>query len=146
MMTLEELRKEGATISRITLAPLVLEAIAQLIADTLHSEISTVKPLAELVLRKTGGNPFFVNEFLKTLYTENLLIFDLEHLSWRWDIDHIESQNITDNVVELLIIKLNKLPYVTQQILKLAACIGADFELNTLSLISKNHPNKCFQS
>ncbi|MEP0884020.1 AAA family ATPase [Trichocoleus sp. ST-U3] len=144
MMTLEGLTKEGATISRITLAPLGLEASAQLIADTLHSEISTVKPLAELVVHKTGGNPFFVNEFLKTLYTENLLTFDFEHLSWRWNIAHIEDKNITDNVVELMLGKLNKLPYVSQQILKLAACIGAEFDLNTLSIISEKLPREVF--
>jgi len=144
MMTLEELRKEGATISRITLAPLVLEASTQLIAETLHSDISTVKPLAELVLRKTGGNPFFVNEFLKTLYTENLLTFDFEYLVWEWNIAQIESKNITENVVELMIGKLKKLPYGTQQILKLAACIGAEFDLNTLSIISEKLPGEVF--
>jgi predicted ATPase len=101
MMALEQLRKTGATVHQIALAPLGLKAIAQLIADTLHGEISTVKPLAELVVRKTGGNPFFVNEFLKTLYTENLLTFDFKHLSWGWNIAHIEDKNITDNVVAL---------------------------------------------
>jgi predicted ATPase/signal transduction histidine kinase/DNA-binding response OmpR family regulator len=144
MMMLEVLTKEGATISRITLAPLGLEASEQLIAETLHSEISTVKPLTELVLRKTGGNPFFVNEFLKTLYTENLLTFDFEYLIWEWDIAQIEDKNITDNVVELMIGKLKKLPYGTQQILKLAACIGADFDLNTLSIISEKLPGEVF--
>jgi predicted ATPase len=93
-----------------------LNAIAQLIADTLHSDISTIISLAELVLQKTDGNPFFVNEFLKTLYAENLLSFDLENLSWRWDITHIEGKNITDNVVELMLGKLKKLPPATQQV------------------------------
>jgi predicted ATPase/signal transduction histidine kinase/CheY-like chemotaxis protein/tRNA A-37 threonylcarbamoyl transferase component Bud32 len=144
MMTLEPLRKTGVTVNQIVLTPLELEAIAQLIADTLHSEISTVKPLAELVLRKTGGNPFFTNEFLKTLYTENLLTFDFEHLIWRWDIAQIEDKNITDNVVTLMIGKLNKLPHVRQQILKLAACIGANFDLNTLSIISNKPPEEVF--
>jgi predicted ATPase/signal transduction histidine kinase/FixJ family two-component response regulator len=144
MMLLEELRKEGATISRITLAPLGLEAIAQLIADTLHSEISTVKALAELVLHKTGGNPFFANEFLKTLYSENLLTFNFEPLSWGWDIAQIEEKDITENVVDLMIGKLNKLPYTTQQNLKLAACIGAGFDLNTLSIISEKTPGEVF--
>jgi predicted ATPase len=72
--------------------------------------------LAELVLHKTGGNPFFANEFLKTLYTENLLTFDFEHLIWRWDIAQIEDKNITDNVVDLMIGKLKKLPNATQQV------------------------------
>jgi predicted ATPase/signal transduction histidine kinase/CheY-like chemotaxis protein len=144
MMMLEELIKEGATISRITLAALRLEAIAQLIADTLHSEIHTVKSLAELVLRKTGGNPFFINEFLKTLYTENLLAFDFKHLIWRWNIAQIEFKNITENVVSLMIGKLKKLPYTTQKILRLAACIGANFDLTTLSIISDKSPGEVF--
>jgi predicted ATPase/signal transduction histidine kinase/CheY-like chemotaxis protein/tRNA A-37 threonylcarbamoyl transferase component Bud32 len=144
MMMLEQLRKTGATVNQIVLAPLELEAIAQLIADTLHCEISTVKPLAELVLHKTAGNPFFVNEFLKTLYTENLLTFDFEHLSWGWNIAQIESENITENVVGLMIGKLKKLPYTTQQILILAACIGAKFDLTTLSIISEKSPQEVF--
>ncbi|MBW4427045.1 MAG: AAA family ATPase [Nostoc desertorum CM1-VF14] len=141
---LEGLRKEGATTSQITLAPLGLNAIAQLIADTLHSDISTIISLAELVLRKTGGNPFFVNEFLKTLYAENLLSFDLENLSWRWDITHIESKNITDNVVELMLGKLKKLPPATQQVLQFAACVGADFNLSTLSIICESSSREIF--
>ena len=75
MMTLDELRRQEATINLITLAPLELEHISHLIADTLHSDTDSVKPIAELVKRKTEGNPFFVNEFLKTLYAENLLVF-----------------------------------------------------------------------
>jgi PAS domain S-box-containing protein len=121
-----------------------LNAISQLIADTLHSDISTVNPLAELVLRKTGGNPFFVNEFLKTLYAENLLSFDLEHLRWRGDITRIESKNITDNVVELMLGKLKKLPLETQQVLQFAACVGAEFDLNTLSIICERSPVQLF--
>ncbi|WP_341530501.1 serine/threonine-protein kinase PknK [Nostoc sp. UHCC 0302] len=143
-MVLEELKKEGATINQITLAPLGLNAIAQLIADTLHSDIGTINPLAELVLRKTGGNPFFVNEFLKTLYAENLLSFNLEHFSWQWNITHIESKNITDNVVELMLGKLKKLPPKTQQVLQFAACIGADFDLSTLSIICESSPVQLF--
>ena len=137
MMTLDGLQNVGATVNFITLAPLALEAIAQLIADTLHGDIASVKPLAELVVRKTEGNPFFVNEFLKTLYAENLLNFDFERHIWQWNIARIEAMGITDNVVELMIGKLKKLPPVTQQVLRLAACVGADFDLSTLSIISE---------
>jgi len=137
MMTLDGLLKDGAIINYITLAPLELENISQLIADTLYSDTDAVKPLAELVMRKTGGNPFFVNQFLKTLYAENLIIFDFPEHSWQWNIDKIEAQNITDNVVELMIGKLKKLPALTQQVLRLASCIGASFYLNTLAIVSE---------
>jgi predicted ATPase len=78
------------------------------------------------------------------LYTENLLTFDLEHLSWRWDIAHIEGEGITDNVVELMLGKLKKLPPATQQVLRFAACVGADFDLSTLSIICESSPSEIF--
>ncbi len=191
MMTLGELRRQGATINLITLAPLKLEHISHLIADTLHSDTDSVKPLAKLMKRKTEGNPFFVNEFLKTLYAENLLVFtppaphppnppllrgDVRNEGrvredalasggvqddalnsppyqggvrggggfWQWNISNIEAQNITDNVVELTIAKLKKLPQSTQEVLRLAACIGANFDLNTLSIICEKSETVIF--
>jgi predicted ATPase/tRNA A-37 threonylcarbamoyl transferase component Bud32 len=153
MMMLEQLKKEGATINQITLAPLYLEPLTQLIAETLHSNTHTVEPLAKLVLRKTGGNPFFVNEFLKTLYAENLIIFILPHFlrtlegnkgGWQWNIAQIQAKGITDNVVELLIGKLKQLPESTQQVLRLAACVGANFDLDTLSIICEKLPKEIF--
>ncbi|HBY76675.1 MAG TPA: hypothetical protein DEG47_06660, partial [Cyanobacteria bacterium UBA11148] len=145
MMTLDGLRNVGATINFITLAPLDSKHISQLIADTLHSDTSSVKLLAELVVHKTGGNPFFVYEFLKTLHAENLITFDFERHGWQWDISNIEAKGITDNVVELMIGKLKKLPPVTQQVLRLAACVGADFDLDTLSLISEKSTSEVYQ-
>ncbi|WP_017315697.1 trifunctional serine/threonine-protein kinase/ATP-binding protein/sensor histidine kinase [Mastigocladopsis repens] len=144
MMTLEKLRKQGQTINSITLAPLGLESISQLIAETLHSDISTVRPLAELVLRKTFGNPFFVNEFLKTLHTEYLITFNFAYHRWEWNLAQIEAKDITDNVVELMIGKLKKLPESTQQVLRLAACVGAQFDLNTLCVICEKSTSEIF--
>ncbi|HEY9611328.1 serine/threonine-protein kinase PknK, partial [Allocoleopsis sp.] len=166
MMTLDGLCKEGATVNFITLTPLALEPMTQLIADTLHSDIASVKPLAELVVKKTEGNPFFVNEFLKTLYAENLITFNppqspltkggvqekslnsspwqggIRGSLWQWDVNQIEAMGITDNVVELMIDKVKKLPESTQQVLRLAACVGASFDLNTLSIISEKSPHQ----
>jgi len=42
-----------------------------------------------------------------------------------------EVQDITDNVVELLLLQLKKLPEETQQLLGLAAGVGAEFDLET---------------
>ncbi|GFE71428.1 AAA family ATPase [Chroococcus sp. FPU101] len=135
MITLEQLKRGDAAINQITLTPLSLEAIAQLIAETLRTHSTNTQPLAELVLRKTEGNPFFINEFLKTLYAEQLIHFNLDNRSWQWNIDQIEAKDITENVVELLIDKLRKLPRSTQQILNLAACVGTEFSLAILTTI-----------
>ncbi len=153
MMMLEGLQKQGAIINSITLAPLALESISQLIADTLHSDTDSVKPLAKLVRQKTGSNPFFANQFLKTLYSENLIAFHRTFTKaaskkglWQWDIAEIEKRELTDNVLELMIGKVKKLPEFTQQVLQLAACIGAVFDLNTLFIISGKSRAEIFKT
>jgi PAS domain S-box-containing protein len=139
VLTLDGLRKQGAVLHQIVLSPLTLEPLSKLIAEALHQEMRPVLPLAELVLRKTGGNPFLVGEFLRSLYSEDLLRFDADHLRWRWNLDQIRAANITDNVVELLLNKLKKLPDVSRQLLQLAACIGAEFDLETLTLSAERN-------
>jgi PAS domain S-box-containing protein len=114
--------------------------LSQLIAETLHQNTDTVRSLAQLVLRKTEGNPFFVGEFLRMLHGENLLTFDATLSSWQWNMAQIQAHNMTDNVVELLLLKLQKLPEGTQQMLRLAACVGAEFDLETLAIVCEQSP------
>ncbi|MGL4502179.1 MAG: ATP-binding protein, partial [Planktothrix sp.] len=135
MLTVEEIKKHQVIVQEISLKPLELPDINQLIVDTLHQSPQQVEPLAELVQRKTGGNPFFLTEFLKTLYSENLLTFDYNERKWIWDIKKIQEQPIANNVVDLMAEKLYQLPLRTQQVLQLAACVGNQFELKTLALI-----------
>ncbi|RKZ90551.1 MAG: serine/threonine-protein kinase PknK, partial [Candidatus Parabeggiatoa sp. nov. 1] len=146
MMTLDKLHKEEVTVNQIHLMPLNLEHVNQLIADSLRTHRAAVQPLTELVMRKTAGNPFFVNQFLKTLYEENLLTFEVEQLGWQWDVAKIGAMNITDNVVELMIGKLKKLPKSSQHVLRLAACVGNRFDLNTLAVIHKKSTPETFQN
>ncbi|MEG4278318.1 serine/threonine-protein kinase PknK, partial [Microcoleus sp. MON1_C1] len=145
IMTLEGLQKQEVTINQITLTPLDIGHIANLIADTVRRDRGAVMPLAELVVGKTQGNPFFVNQFLRTLYEENLLNFNLLQRSWDWNISQIEAVGITDNVVELMVGKLRKMPDSTQEILQLAACVGNSFDLNTLSVVHEKSPAETFQ-
>ncbi|MEG4319560.1 MULTISPECIES: AAA family ATPase [unclassified Microcoleus] len=148
MMTVETLRNQEAIINEIALSPLGVDNITHLIAETLHSDRESVKPLAELVVAKTDGNPFFVNQFLQTLYQENLLVFHPPQLGskggWHWDMTQIEQCAITDNVVDLMVQKLRKLPSSTQQVLRLVACLGNEFDLNTLSLINEKEASETF--
>src|SRR6185503_2737458 len=94
-------------------------------------------PLAELVCEKTQGNGFFVNQFLKSLFEERLLVFNHKQEAWQWDTEQIRSRNVTDNVVALMADKIQKLPMATQQVLQLAACIGSRFDLQTLTTINQ---------
>jgi PAS domain S-box-containing protein len=145
VLTLESMRNQGAVLQEIILTPLTLEPLTQLVAETLHRNPDTVRSLAQVVLRKTEGNPFFVGEFLKLLHSENLLTFDAQQLSWQWNLTEIEAQDITDNVVELLLRQLQKLPEATQQVLSIAACVGSEFDLETLAIVCEKSPKAIFQ-
>jgi predicted ATPase/signal transduction histidine kinase/GAF domain-containing protein/tRNA A-37 threonylcarbamoyl transferase component Bud32 len=135
MLTIEDIKQFGTTINHIYLTPLDLSDATQLIADSLNCTIEKAKSLGELVSEKTAGNPFFINEFLKSLDTQNLLQFDLHRGKWNWDLEKIKEAKITDNVVELMSSKIQTLSESTQKLLKLAACIGHQFDLKTLSIV-----------
>jgi predicted ATPase len=141
MLMLEEITKAGSIVNQISLSPLDLPTVNQLIRDALNCSEDRAKSLAELVNCKTGGNPFFMNEFLTSLYTEGLLEFTYSTQSdgdmkgqWQWDLEKINSLGFTDNVVDLMANKIQKLPESTQHILKVAACIGNQFALKTLAI------------
>ncbi|MGL4503689.1 MAG: AAA family ATPase [Planktothrix sp.] len=137
MLTVSEIRECGALVNKISLTPLGLSDISQLIADALKTETPEILPLAELVLQKTNGNPFFITEFLEKLYADHLLSFEVNLRRWQWDINEIQSAKITDNVVELMVLKIQSLPEAAQKFIKLAACIGNQFNLLTLSLLDE---------
>jgi predicted ATPase/signal transduction histidine kinase/CheY-like chemotaxis protein len=134
-LALNNIRQAGAVSNHIVLGPLELADTNQLIAEALASSPERTQPLATLVLAKTDGNPFFINEFLKSLYTEKLLEFDFEQVAWKWDLARIQAQNLTDNAVELMTTRMRKLPDKTRRVLELAACIGNRFDLQTLAIV-----------
>lgn len=140
MLMLNEMRKSERTLNQIALSPLTSPQISYFIADTLTSTPEEVASLAELVLAKTGGNPFFLSEFLKSLYAQGLIHFDHEAAQWQWQLEEIQERSMTDNVVELMASNVEKLPDSTQQLLKLAACIGNTFDLHTLAVVAEQSP------
>ncbi|MGB3207772.1 MAG: AAA family ATPase, partial [Crinalium sp.] len=136
-LMVNELENTGIAVNHVFLSPLSLPDINQLLADTLKCSLDVTQPLADLVQLKTGGNPFFINEFLNTLYTEKLINFNYKIGKWQWSIAEIQSKEITDNIVELLVGKIKKLNQPAQQILRLAACIGNRFDVKILSLAAE---------
>ncbi|MBW4668334.1 MAG: diguanylate cyclase [Cyanomargarita calcarea GSE-NOS-MK-12-04C] len=140
IQTLEKLCQTDTLIHNITVESLLLTHVQQLVADTLNEAKATsrVKLLAELVFNKTQGNPFFLTQLLKSLYTENLLVYQVATDSWQWNIHQIQAVGITDyNIVELIARNIRKLPPDTQKVLQLAACIGNQFNLDILATVNE---------
>jgi predicted ATPase/GAF domain-containing protein len=135
MLMLNEIRKKGAIVNTITLQPLSENSLNQLIASTLKCSLKLAQPLQQLVYQKTKGNPFFSTQFLKALYEDKLIKFNLDAGHWECDIVRVKEAVLCDDVVEFIAWQLQKLPAVTQEILKLAACIGNQFNLSILAVV-----------
>ncbi len=135
-MTIDELKKDEITVDTIKLENLTKEDIANLLSESLKCDLKQSQPLADLTHLKTLGNAFFTHQFIHMLYKNELLNFDFTNNLWVWDIKKIKSENITDNVVELMTSKMVQLPKQTLEIINLSACIGSHFSLQELTVIS----------
>ena len=131
---LDAIRLAGAAVEDIVLTPLGQDDLRQLMADSLHCEPERAAPLAGLIHEKTTGNPFFAIQFISTLAEEGLLSFGYSEGRWVWDMNRIHAKGYTDNVVELMVGKLNRLSGNTQEALKQFACMGNSAEFDMLAM------------
>jgi predicted ATPase/C4-dicarboxylate-specific signal transduction histidine kinase len=126
-----EVRQAGAPVQEIVLGPLSIENVDQLVLDALDCQSYSARSLAQLIHEKTGGNPFFAIQFLTALSEEGLLVFEPGAETWTWDLRRIHAKGFTDNIVDLMAGKLDRLPEATQEALRQMACLrnisGAPF-------------------
>jgi len=132
---LAAIRQAGGAVQEMVLAALPLDEVAQLVAEALHCPAAQAEPLAHLVLDKTGGNPFFTRQFLTALADEKLLAVDPSRGTWGWDLEGIQAQGYTDNVVDLMVARIARLPEDTREALKTFACLGNAADFQTLALV-----------
>jgi len=121
----------------ISLSPLRLTHLNQLLADMLQYDKNKLLPLAEILLEKTGGNPYATKEFLKAMGTENVLTFDSSNKCWQWNLEQIQGMAMTENAAEFMVSKIRKLPLELQRTLQLAACVGNRFNLHALASVTE---------
>jgi predicted ATPase/signal transduction histidine kinase/CheY-like chemotaxis protein len=145
MLTIRKIKKQQGRILPLEVQALTKQYINLFLADFLRCKKDKSEELAKLVHEKTGGNPFFINQFLRTLYKKGLLNLE-PSLGWQWDPEEIKLLDITDNIVDLLIEKISSFSEKIQSILQVCACIGIWFDLKTLSAITgetKNYISSC---
>ncbi len=144
-VALTDLRGAGGAIVEVKLSALSLDDVNQLVADTLACPTEVAAPLSERVLRKTDGNPFFLSQFLTALHADGVLAFDPLSRRWTWDLERVEGSLATDNVVEFVLAKLNRFSPAARHILWLAACVGHEFDRETLGTIAELSPDDVSQ-
>jgi predicted ATPase/class 3 adenylate cyclase len=123
------------SVHNISLGPLESLAVCQLVAKTLHTETEACKELAQIIADKSQGNPFSIQEMLRTMHRVHAIQFLHKQGQWEWDLDAARKISPTDNIIDLVISNLRLLEPDVQNILQRAACIGNVFDLLTLSQI-----------
>ncbi len=115
----------------IILQPLSAEVVTEMVADTLRSTPDRVADLGNLLFQKTHGNPFFVGQLLLALYHEGIISH--QGGAWHWDLERARTLGATDNVVDLMCRKIESAEPAVQELLKHAACVGANFDLRRVA-------------
>ena len=122
--------------NEIHISNLSLSAIEDLVSETLHVSKEKSIPMAQLVFEKTRGNAFFVRQLIYSFYEKELLKYIPNEHCWQWDSNALSSIQITNNVIDLMIERINHLPPTARKIVQYASCIGNMFEQNILNIIS----------
>jgi predicted ATPase/signal transduction histidine kinase/DNA-binding NarL/FixJ family response regulator len=146
---LDKMQQAGCGVSVINLGPLSQEHVGMIVAAALRSRASAGCPpgarpdsdqLAAACMAKTQGNPFFLTQFLYSMKDDGLIWFDAKQKRWAWDYGSVLRTEVTDNVVDLMIRKIDRLPSGTVEVLQLAACINNAFDARTLAIVAEKPP------
>ncbi|AUT01034.1 serine/threonine protein kinase [Nostoc sp. CENA543] len=141
-LTIQKINEAHVNINNVNLLPLTQDDLNQLVLETLHCSKEAATPLTQVLFTKTKGNPFFINKFLKSLYDQGLIILNTSAGCWEYEISKIQELTLTDDVVEFMAEQIQKLPETTQEVLKIAACIGNEFDIQTLAIAYNKSTSK----
>lgn len=116
----------------VVLSPFTSDGVAELLAERLRMEIHEVGEIANLVHFKTAGNPFFVVQILRALVDDKLLTFDGSNRVWHWVLEDVARHRYADNVADLMVHRLNRLPDAGRELMRLASCMGTKADVLVL--------------
>lgn len=137
--TLSEI-EASAQVNVIELGPLGRGDVLRFIADALGMEVESVASLAGLVHERTEGNPFFLIQLLVALHKDGLLRYDEQAQTYRWDLARVRATAASDNVVQFMGERIQRLSAPACRALELAACVGYRFDLATMAIIAETTP------
>eukprot|EP01127_Copromyxa_protea_P009178 TRINITY_DN2145_c0_g1_i5.p1 TRINITY_DN2145_c0_g1~~TRINITY_DN2145_c0_g1_i5.p1 ORF type:complete len:1929 (-),score=247.31 TRINITY_DN2145_c0_g1_i5:229-5232(-) len=120
-------------IVQIELSSLTMSQTSNMLVDTFSASQEKIEELTKWVYTKTGGIPFGIKLFLKSLHEADLVRWDGD--SWDWDIEKIASCNMNGSVVDLVIERIKLLSPECQKALSLASVVGHTFNLEVLAFL-----------
>ena len=118
--------------TQLRIDPLPPESAEELLQALLGSD-SSLAPLKQLLIARTEGNPFFLEESIRTLVETKFLVG--ERGSYRLE-KTLESTQVPATVQAVLAARIDRLPPDEKRLLQSAAVIGKDVRLGLLQAIA----------
>jgi len=143
MFAVDYLRNSDVPVVEHSVRNITPDALNEMLKDILIPAAKDIDGLTAIIHKKTEGNPFFVRSFINYLYEFDLIRFDKFQNCWVWRMDKIKGEDLPDNVVDLFALKFHHLDLNIQNFFSLAACLGVNFDLETLSLITHMNSAEC---
>lgn len=127
----KELETSNYSIESIKLGPLSDRSTQDLVEDTFWETEFDLGDLGAIVIEKTQGNPFFVKEFLQNV-TSHKYLFENDDDIWGWQEEKIRSTNVTENVIDLIAVRLKRMPEKETECLKFASFLDDQIDVQLL--------------
>lgn len=129
-------------IERLRLRELDIFNTALLLEQTLNLNHGDIEDLATICHNKTGGNPFYLKQFLYSINREMHLSYSPIQHRWQWDEEKVANSHLTRNVADLLVRRIENLSNPTRNLLKTASCIGNSFSVKLLTQLMGYSPEE----
>jgi predicted ATPase len=131
---LKEINTSGGLIHNIHVTDLDVENVNRMVASVTQRQVDETMELAEVIHKKTAGNPFFVLQFLQMLRQENFLSYSFSTYRWEWgDVENLQTAaHVSDNVADVVAATMRGLPEATRCALKVSSCLGKIMPLHVL--------------
>ena len=110
------------------------ESESGVLMNNLLNENGLPEGLRQLILKKSEGNPFFVEEVIRMLIEHGLILQKDGH--W-YQQEQIEAIDIPDNLQGLLLARIDRLPEDAKRILRIASVIGRQFTIGVLEKVEQ---------
>jgi predicted ATPase len=135
-------RKRNQQADKLTVGNLSLPSVHAFITDLFNTEPAETEELAKIAHKKVQGNVFFLIQFITALRDAGFVKFHVGKMKWTWDETAIrKSTVVADNVLAILMLKMDKLPRRLKRMLQIAACLGASFDEVVITIIARKLKN-----
>ena len=136
---LTELNRERL-LQSVPLKRLSFDDVSEMIKRVLKQD-NVPREFCELVYEKTRGNPFFVEEVIKSLKEEDVIYSEKN----KWKIKEVSRIEFPKTVRDVIKKRLSRLGDESQKVLTLASFVGKDFTFEALSGVTGVEEDKLLE-